>query len=161
MKVLKQLLELLHTLVKAWPSLVLIVGWLISGALWIMKVGQTTIDFTLPLSIVIVIVTLALYPITKFMQSLFQRHPFDYSGLRWKPSLLGYPRPICPIQGCGQRVFSKAVVPPPVQVVRPNDWGRVQMTTSYQYECPTHGKLSGVPDWSLDELLRKAKSVQH
>jgi len=160
MKFLKQLLDLLHSIVKAWPSLILIAGWLISGILWLVRIGQTTIDFTLPLSIVIVIVTLVLYSITKVAQSLFQQHPFEYSGLRWRPSLLGHVHPICPIQDCGQKVFPKAVAPPPVQVVRPSDWGKVQMTTSYQYECPTHGRIDGVPNWPPDELRSKAKAVQ-
>jgi hypothetical protein len=160
MQLLKQLLDFLNSLVKAWPSLVIIIGGVSSAVLWLMQVGQTTVAFSLPLSVVVIILTLALYPITKVVQSIVQRSSFEYSGLLWKPSFLGYPCPVCPIQGCGQRVFAKVIQPPPVQVVRPNDWGKVQMTMHYQYECPLHGKIDSVPNWPIDELRKKAKSIQ-
>jgi hypothetical protein len=163
MKTLKQVLDFIRSLFKAWPYLVIIIGWLVSAILWFIKVGQTEIVLSIPLSLLLIIVTLALYPVAKFIQVIVQkvkRSPFIFSGLLWKSSFIGYPRPLCPDQGCGQKVFYKIVQPPPVQVVHPNDWGRVNLRESYVYECPVHGKIDSVPNWPINELKEKAKAVQ-
>jgi hypothetical protein len=160
MKILKQILELFNSVVKSWPSVVIVIGWLSSFVLWLVHIGQTPVSVSLPLSIVITILTIALYPIAKVVQSVYQRSPFPYQGLMWEPKLWGCPLPIRPMQGCGQKVFAKNIPPRLVQVVRPNDWEKNPMKIHHQYECPLHGTITSVPDWPIDELRKKAKSVQ-
>ena len=163
MKFLKQILDLINSLFKTWPYLVMIIGGIVSAILWLVKVGQAVITLSIPLSLLIVIAALALYPVAKLISFTLQRMkrpPFEFSGLLWKPSIIGYPRPLCLVQGCGQKIFYKIVQPPPVLLVRPNDWDGLNLGNSYVYECPLHGRMKSVPNWPIDELRKKAKSFQ-
>jgi hypothetical protein len=99
MKRMKDFLDFLGSLVKAWPALVVIAGLLVSVALAPTQIASTVVSLSIPLPLFIAIAALALYPIAKLVQRLFEhrkQEPFSYSGLLWKPALLGfrYPRPV-------------------------------------------------------------------
>jgi hypothetical protein len=163
MKTLKQILDLLGSLLKAWPLLITILGVFVSAILWIFKVGQTSVQFSIPLSLILVIVGLCMYPVLLFLRFIvvrMRKPSFLYQGLLWKPSLLffKYPQPLCPINGCGHKIFIKMIPPPPIQVTR--GLTGLRITNTYEYECVIHGRLQSVPDMPIEELQIKAKLIQ-
>jgi hypothetical protein len=163
MKTLKQILDLLGSLLKAWPLLITILGVIVSVILWIFKIGQTPVFFSIPLSLAVVIAGLCMYPVLlvlRFIVVRIRKPSFQYQGLLWKPSLFSfrYPQPLCPINGCGHEIFIKKIPPSPIQVTR--GLTGLRITSTYEYECVIHGKLQSVPDISIEELQIKAKLFQ-
>jgi hypothetical protein len=162
----KRILDLLGSLVRAWPLLVSILGGLAAILLWVARVGQSEVTVAIPLSLVVGISALAIYPFAKAIQSIFQsigRHPFPYAGLLWTRPFLSfrYPQPICPKEGCGHEVVHRIVPPPSIQVTSTAAGIRNLKTQfTYEYECPIHGKLAAAPDLPIEELQLKARIVE-
>ena len=163
MRFLKRILDLINSLVKAWPYLIIVLGWITSAILWLVRVGQLNVILSIPLSLLIAIAALALYPVAKTIQFAVERMrtpSFEYCGLLWKPSIIGHSRPFCLVQGCGRKVFYKILEPAPVRLMHPNDWSKANWGNTYIYECPLHGRIQSVPNWSMVELKKKANSIQ-
>jgi hypothetical protein len=163
MKRMKDFLDFLGSLVKAWPALVVIAGLLVSVALAPTQIASTVVSLSIPLPLFIAIAALALYPIAKLVQRLFEhrkQEPFSYSGLLWKPALLGfrYPRPVCPRQDYGCEVSSRSLTPQQEPRIS-GPFMTIETQYAYAYECPIHGQLS-VSNEPIEELQRKARQVQ-
>ena len=162
MKILKELLELIVAIAKAWP-------YLLGGLLFIVSVivelstglASVTIQISLSLPVVIIIIALASYPIAKFIEWLIKGkriEPFIFDGLLWKPSRLSfmYPTPICPHQGCGCRVYYKTDSSVSLRPIHGTPHWQAHNGYIHIYECPQHGRLS-VSNIDIDELRKKAK----
>ncbi len=163
MKRIKQILEFLGSLRKAWPILITAVSIIISAILWILEAGRTPVKLSLPLFLVVALMGLCLYPILAILHATIARlrkPPFEYQGLLWRRSFFffRYPQPLCPIEGCGRDIFIKEIRPPSIQIIS----GSVgpNLTSTYEYECALHGQLQSVPNMSIEELQIKARLVQ-
>lgn len=171
MRKLKEFLELIVAFARAAPYLFgfIFVSFTVAAGLSA-RIQSVTIHFDLPLLYVILFVSLSLYPIAKLAEWIINRNslpPFDYAGLLWKPSLLGfgYPTPICPFPNCGCRVHYKvkqlSVIDASSDDPRsPKSAIYVQnYVDDHIYECPRHNRLS-ISNISISELKTKAKYLQ-
>ncbi len=159
-KRIKEFLELIVSFGKAWPYLLLALGYLLSIYAFAVKFSSTIVQFSVPRFLLITVITLALYPIAKLIEVLIKskkQRPFLYKGLLWEPTFLdfGYPTPTCPHEDCGRKIFLKTV---PSISVQPISGAFLQASPDYNYiyKCPIHGVLD-VPNLSIRELQEKAK----
>jgi hypothetical protein len=167
MKRLKEFLDFLITLRQAWPILVWALLLLLSLVLGLTNAANKTIQFSIPLPLLVAAIAFAIYPILKFIQWLASKpmKPFENSGLLWKPSKLSfhYPKPLCPKEGCGCEIIVKVV--PSVNIGHAAATNLPILTAhtkySYTFECPIHGVISGVPDEDIEVLQHKARMVQN
>jgi lipid-A-disaccharide synthase-like uncharacterized protein len=122
--------------------------------------GQSIV-LSLPLWALILISALAIYPIGRVIQFIASRKKAPLkrlSGLLWKTAVFGLPIAICPRERCGCEVICKEIPPPSFHVVTGlNDLRTASFEYSYQYACPVHGALSGIPNEPIGLLQKKAK----
>jgi len=164
MKRIKDFLDLIVTVVKAWPYLLVGLTVVFSIVVWLAGFGATMVQFAMPLPLVVVFIALAIYPIVKTIEWLLRKKSlqvFPFNGLLWKPSRFRfkYPAPICPEKDCGCEVFCKVEQSISIRPVQPGIF-EPQAKDHFAYECPVHGVLHDVPDISIRELQIKARLVQ-
>ena len=163
MKRIREFLDLLVSISKAWPIIVSALLVILATITRFSKVAGKSIVLSLPLWGLILIVALATYPLGKLVQYVVLRRKIPFkrlNGLLWKFSILafGFPTAICPHDECGREVICKEIPPPPFQIVSGmNDLRNASFEYSYQYECPVHGVLGGVPNEPIGLLRRKAR----
>jgi len=164
MKRIKDFLELIVALAKAWPYLLLALSYLLAVIAFAVRFSSQLVAFSVPRLLFITVIALALYPIAKFIEALLkskEQKPFLYKGLLWKLRRFSfqYPTPLCPHEDCGREVFLKSI---PTVSVTPISGPFLQANSNYNhiYECPIHGVLSDVPNASIQELREKARLVQ-
>lgn len=165
MKKLKEFLDLLVSIVKVWPIILSVLLFISSVIVGLSKFASTNLVFSLPIWAVLLILALMVYPIGMVIKwIILQRKapPKHVNGLLWKAPLFsfGTPTAICPRQGCGHEIFCKEIPPPQVHLItRTKDFHQANFEYSYQYECPIHGHIGGVPNEPLEWLERKAMLV--
>lgn len=164
MKRIKDFLDLIVTVVKAWPYLLVGLTFVLSIVAWLAGFGSTMVQFALPLPLVLVFIALAIYPIAKTIVWFLRKRSlqvFPFNGLLWKPSRFRfrYPTPICPEKDCGCEVFCKVEQSNFLRPVQPGIV-KQQAKDHFSYECPVHGVLHNVPDIDILELQMKARLVQ-
>ena len=161
MKRLKEFLDLLVSLSKAWPIIVSALLAVLAVIIRFSELAGQSIVLSLPLWAIFLISALAIYPIGRGIQFIASRKKAplkQLSGLLWKTPVFGSPIAICPREGCGCEVICKEIPPPSFHVVTGiNDLRKASFEYSYQYECPVHGTLSGTPNEPMGLLQRKAK----
>ena len=166
MKKLKDILDFFISLDAFWKILLSILIFIVPLALvglnnlgWI---NQTT-SFSLPWAVVIILGTLAFYPLAKVVESGTKQRKLplvSLYGMKWRRPYLSfrYPNPVCPIAGCETEVICMATPPPSyVHITSSDDLSKIRYEYQYTYECPIHGVLVGVPDESVELLQHKAK----
>lgn len=165
MKKLKEFLDLIVSFAKAWPYLLgflLLVTSIVAG--FATDVAKITIQLKVPLLIMILVFSLALYPIAKFFEWALKKKSvklFSFSGLMWKPAYFSffYPTPMCPHAGCSRQVYYKTESSISVKPMSgPITYQAINKYLNI-YECPEHGRLN-VPDIDIYELREKAKLFQ-
>ena len=163
MKRIKEFLDLLVSLVSAWKIILPILLLVVSVVITILKIGTKTIEISLPIWVILIIVLLAIYPFAKFVEYLRRRRnsaPVRLYGLLWKTRFLFsyFPIPLCPHDSCGREVICKEVSPNQYQVITSlNELRNAKFEYRYIYECPIHGAVNGVPNEDLSLLQHKAK----
>jgi hypothetical protein len=163
MKRLKEFLELLIALVKAWPILVSGLLLLFSLVISLSRLAKISYQLSIPLPVFIAVAAFIFYPIGKTVQWLMSKpmKPFNYAGLKWKPSKLSfrYPTPLCPYEGCGYEIIAKA--DPAVNVERiAGPFIQASGNYHYTFECPIHGVINGTPNEEIVQLQKKARILQ-
>jgi hypothetical protein len=161
MKRLKEFLDLLVSISKAWPIILSVLLAILAVITRFSEFAGQNIVLSLPLWAILLIFALAIYPIGKIIQFIasHKKTPLKrLSGLLWKSTVFGYPIAVCPREGCGCEVICKEISPPSFHVITGiNDLRQASFEYSYEYECPVHGMLSGVPNESMGLLQKKAK----
>ena len=163
MKKIIQFLGFLVSFITSWriifPVILIILGAITNIFKFLLKV----ILINLPLWIIVVILILAFYPIANFIKFLFNKRNvpyFSHNGLLWKKPLFSFmnPQAYCPINKCGREVLYIRTPPKPLQVAWTlSEINNIDNRYHYKYECPNHGKISGVPDEDLLTLQTKAR----
>jgi Na+-transporting methylmalonyl-CoA/oxaloacetate decarboxylase gamma subunit len=165
MKKLKEFLDLLVSFTKAWPIILSVLLLIFSAIVGVSEFAGRSFEFSLPLWAVLFILALTAYPIGKLIEFIVLRRKAPLKlvgGLLWKAPFLsiGAPTAICPRQGCGHEVICKEIPPPQFHVITPrNNIQQANFEYSYQYECPIHGRIGGIPNEPMELLQRKAKIV--
>lgn len=163
MKKLKEFFDLLVSFAKAWPIILSILLVILAAIVGFSEFARRSFVFSLPLWVVLLILALATYPIGKLIEFVVLRRQAPLKlldGLLWKAPLFsfGSPTAICPRQGCGHEVICKEIPPPQIRVITGlNDLHQASFEYTYQYECPIHGHIGGVPNEPMGWLQRKAK----
>ncbi len=163
MKLIKNVLEFIITLIKAWKVVLPVLVFVVAEIVAIMKFSNQNIQFLLPVWATVIIFFLALYPICKFVEFIIgirTKEKFPLNGLLWKPSPFSfrYPEPLCPKKDCGREVICKIIPPKPFALVQSvSDFENVNYQNQYIYECPIHGRISAVPNEDIRILQKKAK----
>ncbi|MCB8983136.1 MAG: hypothetical protein H6659_04885 [Ardenticatenaceae bacterium] len=161
MKRLKEFFDLLVSFSKAWPIILTVLLVILAAITEFSKFANQSFVLSLPLWALILIVALATYPLGKSIQFVVSRRKTPLkrlNGLLWRTRLIGIPIAICPRNGCGCEVICKEIPPPSLQyVARIEDLRKASFQYSYQYECPVHGALEGIPNEPLSLLQQKAK----
>jgi hypothetical protein len=144
-------------LLAAWPVLILLALAFIIALGWLRDRLLATVD--LPLIALLVIGTLALYPLLKLLEWIFLRkepQPIELGGLSWKPSRWSfrYPTPICPRCKCEVHYHEKLapqLVDSLVGIRRALD-----NPVEHVYECPNCHRLpiDNRPIHDLQKLAR-------
>ncbi|MCA9944740.1 MAG: hypothetical protein KC449_14720 [Anaerolineales bacterium] len=100
--------------------------------------------------------------LTNWWKKLFgSDHYFRYGNLLWKPKFARGLVPFCPREGCGCEIVCERIPPPKMQIISSSeDVKDLQTSYRYEYTCPLHGVISGVPNVSYERLRRNAKEVQ-
>jgi len=165
MKKLKEFLDLIVSFAKAWRYLLgflILITSIVAG--FATDIAKITVQLKVPLLIMILVTSLALYPIAKFFEWALKKRTvklFPYNGLMWKPARFSffYPTPMCPREGCGRQVYYKTE--PTISVKPMSGPISFQAMNTYLniYECPEHGRLN-IPDIDINELREKAKLFQ-
>ena len=156
---IKTIIDLIKTI---WPIVLVIVPLVTSIICWLVWVGSTPVPMSPPLSLVVAVIALAIYPIVKTIQWLLNKKPvktFEYSGLFWMPTRFNSLIPICPEKDCGCEVDCVSTPPPQVQMIGLGK-SNLELDYHYTYKCPIHKVLGNVPDISLPDLVKNAKRVQ-
>ena len=165
MKKLKDFLDLLVSFAKAWPIILSVLLFISSAIVGFSKFASKRLVFSLPIWAVLLILALMAYPIGMVIKwIILQRKatPKLVNGLLWEAPLFsfGTPKAICPRQECGHKIFCKEIPPPQVHLITSRkDFQQANFEYSYQYECPIHGHIRGVPNEPLEWLERKAMLV--
>lgn len=162
-KRLKEFFEFVVSLMKAWPYLLLVVGYLSSVIAVAIKFSSATVNFSIPRLVLVTVVSFALYPIVKFVETLMRRKEkknFLYKGLLWKLGFFSFqhPTPICPKKDCGRKVFIKSTPKISITTIS-GPFLQANSEYDHTYECPIHGSLD-VPNLPIRELQEKAKLSQ-
>jgi hypothetical protein len=165
MKWIKNLINLLVDLVTTWkviyPIMLIIAGKLTN----LFQFSTRIITINLPLWILVLISILAFYPIGNLIKFLFSRRNISNEklyGLRWKKPIfpLENPQAYCSHSDCECRVFCKITSPEPIQIIGGiNHSNNIDTQYHYHYECPIHGRLSGIPNEDIDILKKKAREA--
>lgn len=165
MKKLKEFLDLIVSFAKAWRYLLgflILITSIVTG--FATDIAKITIQLKVPLLAMILVISLALYPIAKFFEWLLKKKSvklFSFSGLMWKPAYLSffYPTPICPHSGCDCQVYYKTDSSISVKPISGTIHFQARNEYLNFYECPKHGRLN-VPNIDFNELREKAKIFQ-
>lgn len=165
MKKLKEFFDLLVSFTKAWPIILSVLLFILSAIVGVSEFARRSYVFSLPIWAILLILALIAYPIGKLIEFILLRRKAPLKlidGLLWKAPLLsiGTPTAICPRQGCGHEVICKEIPPPQFHLItRSNTLQQARFEYSFQYECPIHGCIGGVPNEPMEWLQRKAKLV--
>lgn len=165
MKKLKEFFDLLVSFAKAWPIIISVLLFILSLIVRFSEFARRSFVFSLPIWAVLLILALIAYPIGKLIEFIVLRRKAPLkliNGLLWKAPLLliGAPKPICPRKGCGHEVICIEIPPPQFHLItRSNDMQQANFEYSFQYECPIHGRIGGVPNEPLELLQHKAKLI--
>ena len=166
MKKLKEFFDLLVSFTKAWPIILSVLLFIFSAIVGFSEFARRSFVFSLPLWGVLLILALTAYPIGKLIEFIVLRRKAPLKlidGLLWKAPFIsiGAPTAICPRQGCGYEVICKEIPPPQFHLITPrsNDMQKASFEYSFQYECPIHGRIGGVPNEPMEWLQLKAKLV--
>lgn len=161
MKRLKEFLDLLVSFSKAWPIILSALLIVLAAITRFSKFASQSVALSLPLWALILIVALAIYPLGKLVQFVASRRKAQLkrlNGFLWKTRLIGLPVAICPREGCGCEVICKEIPPKSLQLITGiDDLRKANFEYSYQYECPVHGALGGIPNEPISLLQHKAK----
>ena len=161
MKKLKELLDLLVSMAKAWPIIIAVLLVIVAAITRFSKFASQSITLSLPIWALILIAALAIYLLGKLFQFIASRRkgPLkQLNGLLCKTPVFGSPIAVCPRKGCGCEVICMEIPPPPLKYVATvNDLQKARFEYSYEYECPVHGVLNGIPNEHINLLRKKAK----
>ena len=138
-------LDLIITFIKAWGKLLVVFLFVISILIWLRERLFLNVVINLPVFVFVLILSLAIYPVAKFVEWMFfrkQKPLIEFTGLLWKPSRFSFrnPTPLCP--KCKSRLLILT------------EYDSVHLVRSVQdienlnrklerhiYECPNHEKV--------------------